>query len=186
MGKTALDLAYGGISPNELARRDAKFEQSQNPEGRVNLDALNRVNSIMSEAQGENEAREVVKAGGRSGGLLYGGGTYRLGSRDAAMNTDSVTRRSKWLAENVSTYQIENGRAVKINQKPSSPQAWAEVTGEHVFAPEHQAKAKELIQTLADKQGEREAEQKRMRNIKTAQRVIDTANSPKETQNRAA
>jgi predicted oxidoreductase len=109
-----------------------------------------------------------------------------LGSRDAAMNTDSVTRRSKWLAENVSTYQIENGRAVKINQKPSSPQAWAEVTGEHVFAPEHQAKAKELIQTLADKQGEREAEQKRMRNIKTAQRVIDTANSPKETQNRAA
>lgn len=153
-------------SPEEWGR---KFENSDD------LANLDRVDKMYREAHRENNAHDIVA----SEGVVTPDDTYQEGSNtlaNAPVENDMQRR----------TYDTggSNGEARVVRTErwatPNSPRT------EHVFAPKNQKRAKELIQSLADKQGERAAARRREINVENAEKVIQDQNKPKAETDKAA
>lgn len=180
--------AYGqayGPSAGEQAFYIVRGAEGTNQD--INMAAHRRVSEMIGDAIMEDRAHNTVSRDGKIQTTGQPTREYVQGRSKTASNDKSVPGRLKWGAESVSTYSIDNdGKARKINQRPGAPQHMEPVTARHEFSPEHQKRAKELIQSLADKQGERAYTHEREDEVRRAQELIAKANAPKQELDKAA
>lgn len=167
-----------------MARHDAEIITAGNPSLPISTADLDRLHQMWGDTLAENHAHNVIALGGidPDRDQYRTSGRYVKGSRKHALSTDSI-KGSKWTRLHVDAYVNNNGVVKRVRQKPGAPQSWEPVISEHVFLPKNQAQAASLVQTLADKQGEREYEsfwapRHRQENIRRAQALINIANTP--------
>ena len=182
---------YGRHSSKEIAELQVRGRLKYDPS--INVDDLHRVDKMFREAHEENYANDVVASGGvdRARTGEYKGvseaGIYEPGARTIASPDDSITGQkprlvgAEWTngVTHASRYGIDHGGNAYHDSNPIDEFATYENTTKHTFKPEHQAKARELVRSLADKQGERAAVRKRESNLSDAQAHIKAANTPK-------
>ncbi len=161
---------------------------------------MQRVDRFLEDAHNENEARDVIandgigKAGGR-----YAHGVSQPGSTVARVNTIQDNEKPVYVQRSQQVYRTgmnnlpmqdakverhanrfsQNGRSTEPGHVGEGKGGFTSQTYEHTFAPKNQERASELIRSLADKQAEREAALRRQSNIKSAKKLIDLANAPR-------
>lgn len=137
--------------------------------------------SIQSEAARLNQAHDTITSDGVNTVRDYDLAAARPGGAIATTNTDQLGSISGGRR-----YQVRNGQATVRYGKngPNAENTHPNAEGDpyHTFAPEHQQKATELINSLAQKQGERKVDQARRDAVVKAKEMLGRAgvNIPRE------